>query len=563
MRKGLYILVALLLILTAGLAACKSAAPATTQAPGTVQPVETAAQPDDGPLTKYDPPIKIVTMLSSIDPTIKFEGDDSGESNIWTRAYKEELGIDLEFMWVANADQGKEKMNLAISSNTLPDIFYVDQLQYESLVKAGKLEDITQVYDKYAGDFMKEVMTRPGSDAALKICSNEGKMYALPYFLNGTDDTKNIWIRYDWLQKLNLPEPKTLQDVLAIADAFVKNDPDGNGQADTIGFPMSTNSMTAYGAGLATFFNCYHAYPAIWTKGADGKLAAGQTQAAQMKAALSKLNELYQAKTVDQNYASLNDSDNILPAITGNKVGVIFGGLWDGWWPLGDMKVADPTCEWRSYPVLSADSEPAKAQTHTIIMMRMNVVRAGFEHPEAMIKMANLCNEKMWMSTPEVFAKYGYDAAGNNPWNLMPIYFEYPGKNMSLYQKTVKALETGDTSALNGEDTLIYNWMVDYRDKKDLARWGIWLSYGPDSSCSKMEYYLNNNLYQYNEFYGNSPQSMIDNNAILEKLFTDYALKIISGEYPADKYDEFVSEWFKQGGQKITDDVNAWYSTMK
>ncbi len=561
MRKGLFTLIALLLLVTAGLAGCNSAAPAT-QAPASAQPTDSAAQPGDGPLTKYDPPIKIVTMLSSIDPTIKFEGDDSGESNIWTRAYKDELGIELEFMWVANADQGKEKMNLAISSNTLPDIFYVDQLQFESLVKAGKLADITQTYEKYAGDFMKEVLTRPGSDAALKISSSNGKMYALPYFLNGTDDTKNIWIRYDWLQKLNLPEPKTLQDILNIAEAFVKNDPDGNGQADTIGFPMNSGSLDGSGAGLATFLNCLHAYPGIWVKDGD-KLVAGQSQAAPMKAGLAKLNELYSKKIIDQNYASLKQDENILPMIMDNKVGVIFGGLWDGWWPLGDMKVADPNCEWRSYPVLSADSAPAKGQTHTVMMMRMNVVRAGFEHPEAMIKMANLCNEKMWKSTPEVFAKYGYDAAGNNPWNLMPVYFEYPGKNLSLYQKTVKALDTGDTSGLNGEDTLIYNWMVDYRDKGDMARWGIWLSYGPDSACAKMEYYQNNNLYQSNEFYGNPPQSMVDNNALLDKLFTDYALKIISGEYPVDKYDEFVSEWYKQGGQQVTDDVNAWYSTLK
>jgi len=39
----------------------------------------------------------------------------------------------------------------------------------------------------------------------------------------------------------------------------------------------------------------------------------------------------------------------------------------------------------------------------------------------------------MWKSTPEVFAKYGYDAAGNNPWNLSPVYFEGPGKNQTLY----------------------------------------------------------------------------------------------------------------------------------
>jgi putative aldouronate transport system substrate-binding protein len=78
-----------------------------------------------------------------------------------------------------------------------------------------------------------------------------------------------------------------------------------------------------------------------------------------------------------------------------------------------------------------------------------------------------------------------------------------------------------------------------------------------------MEYYQNNDLYQFNEFYGSSPQSMLDNTAILEKLFLDYALKIVSGEIPVEKYDEFVTEWYAQGGKQITDDVNAWYASFK
>jgi putative aldouronate transport system substrate-binding protein len=197
------------------------------------------------------------------------------------------------------------------------------------------------------------------------------------------------------------------------------------------------------------------------------------------------------------------------------------------------------------------------------MMQQLNVVRAGFDHPEALIKMLNLVNEKLWNSTPEVFSKFGYDASWNNAFTMSPLYFEGPGKNLTLYQNTVKALESGDASKLNGEETLIYNWMVDYRDKNDLSRIGVWLSYGPGSSCSKMEYYQNNDLYQFNEFYGSSPQSMLDNTAILEKLFLDYALKIVSGEIPVEKYDEFVTEWYAQGGKQITDDVNAWYASFK
>jgi putative aldouronate transport system substrate-binding protein len=566
MKKTLFMMVALLLTLTLLLGGCAKTATPTESTPVTSAPVVSEAPTSDpvatlpagdGPLGKYDPPIKVKAIIG--DPQVQFPEGDSLENNVWTKYYKEKLGIEIEYLW-AGADPNGEKMSLAVASNNLPDIFYVDKNLFTSLVTAGKLSDITQAYNDYAGDFLKDVMTRPGSDAALKLSSYEGKLYAIPWFLNCTDDTKNIWIRYDWLQKLGLPEPKTMQDVLNIAEAFVKNDPDGNGQADTIGFPMYSDAL---GTAMLAYFNGFHAYPGIWMKGSDGKLVSGITQASGMKAALAKLNELYKNNIIDKNYASLKLYDDIVPLMTGNRVGVIFGSLWDGWWPLGDMKVADPTCEWRSYPVMSIDSTPAKAQTQTVNLISQYVVKAGFEHPEAIIKMTNLCNETLWKSTPEGFAKYGYDATGNQPWQMMTVYFEYPGKNYTVFQKTSKALETGDTSQLNGEEMLNYNWMVDYRDKGDMARWGIWLCYGPNSSCAKMDYYLNNDLYMFNEFYGNAPQSMVDNTTILDKLYGDYTLKIINGEYSVDKYDEFVSEWYKQGGQQVTDDVNAWYETMK
>jgi putative aldouronate transport system substrate-binding protein len=559
MRRTLFILGIVMLTLAMFMAGCGQPAVSPTKG------VEPTAVPTgaDGPLTKYDPPIKIKTALNTLDVNVVYEGDDTPENNQWTRAYKDELGIELEFLWIAGGDEGITKMNLAIASDRLPDVFMVNQNQFESLAKAGKLADITEAYDTYAGAFMKQVMARPGSDAAFKISSYYDKLYGVPYFLNGTDDTKNIWIRYDWMQKLKLPEPKTMQDFLAIAEAFVTQDPDGNSQADTLGFAMHSGSFNQSGAGLAGFFNAYHAYPNIWVKDADGKLVAGQAQAAPMKAALTELRSLYERKMIDQNYASLNFGESVRPKMLSNKIGMMFAGLWFGWGPIGDMKIADPTVEWRSYPVLSADGKPAKAATSTLMMQQLNVVRAGFDHPEALIKMLNLVNEKLWNSTPEVFSKFGYDASWNNAFTMSPLYFEGPGKNLTLYQNTVKALESGDASKLNGEETLIYNWMVDYRDKNDVSRIGVWLSYGPGSSCSKMEYYQNNDLYQFNEFYGSSPQSMLDNTAILEKLFLDYALKIVSGEIPVEKYDEFVTEWYAQGGKQITDDVNAWYASFK
>ena len=43
-------------------------------------------------------------------------------------------------------------------------------------------------------------------------------------------------VRQDWLDKLGLTVPKTVDDVYKVAYAFTYNDPDGNGKNDTIGY---------------------------------------------------------------------------------------------------------------------------------------------------------------------------------------------------------------------------------------------------------------------------------------------------------------------------------------
>ena len=130
----------------------------------------TGPKPAEGPLGKYDPTLKLITALSSLDATVKSTDDSNPDNNVWTRAYMDELGIDVENLWSANAAQGNEKINLAITSGDIPDVFRVNQVQFEQLVAADKLADITSAYDTYAGDFMKDVMTRPGSETAKQAC---------------------------------------------------------------------------------------------------------------------------------------------------------------------------------------------------------------------------------------------------------------------------------------------------------------------------------------------------------------------------------------------------------
>jgi putative aldouronate transport system substrate-binding protein len=83
------------------------------------------------------------------------DGDDMTK-NIWTRAYKERFNIDVVTDWVT--DEYDTKLNLAISSKKLPDVFHVNPTQLQQLIKADMIMDLTEVFNKYASDRVKSYM---------------------------------------------------------------------------------------------------------------------------------------------------------------------------------------------------------------------------------------------------------------------------------------------------------------------------------------------------------------------------------------------------------------------
>jgi putative aldouronate transport system substrate-binding protein len=46
-------------------------------------------------------------------------------------------------------------------------------------------------------------------------------------------------------------------------------------------------------------------------------------------------------------------------------------------------------------------------------------------------------------------------------------------------------------------------------------------------------------------------------------LYVEYATKIILGQYPISKFDEFVDKWNKSGGEEVTKRAREWYAKVK
>jgi len=359
----------------------------------------------------------------------------------------------------------------------------------------------------------------------------------------------------DWLKKLNLPAPKTMQDVLNIAQQFTKNDPDGDQKADTFGIAFS---KTLWGSpGLEGFFNAYHAYPNVWIKKNDS-LEYGGVQP-EDKTALEQLQKMYADGEIDPEFG-VKDSTKVNESL--DKIGVVFGLHWLPLAPLQAFKDKDPNVDWQAFPIPSIDATPAAAQT-TFPTSVFYVVRKGVEHPEVAVKMLNLL---LYTKTPEnntgdnnLYQKLDIAADGYTTWQFGLVEASEAKKNQ-LQQTLIKdALKTKDTSKLNAEYTDTYNKIVSFEQGNN-SNWQWDRIFGPEgSSQSVLNTYIEQNTLMPDQYYGPATDTMTAKKSSLDQLELEDFTKIIMGDAPLSDFDKYLANWKSLGGDQITKEVNDWY----
>jgi putative aldouronate transport system substrate-binding protein len=128
----------------------------------------------------------------------------------------------------------KEAFNLMLASGSIPDIIhYASKNDMDKAGMDGALIPLNDLIDKYAPDLKKFYEQHPEVKKA--ATAPDGKIYYLPNKPGGKAG-KAWFIRKDWLDKLNLQEPKTVDEYYNVLKAFKENDPNGNGKQDEIGF---------------------------------------------------------------------------------------------------------------------------------------------------------------------------------------------------------------------------------------------------------------------------------------------------------------------------------------
>lgn len=575
-KRGLVAILAGLLLMTAcssgndqesaAPAASPSASPtASATASGANADGEGAANGNNDPLGKYADTVALSTFRCTND-SMSFPAGDSIDNNVWYRAYEEQLGIKVTNKWRVSDTQCEEKTNLSIVSGDLPDFFPVNAKQLKTLADSGMLEDMTDVVEQYASPLVKDFLTVNGG-LAQKAATMDGRLMALPGTTRGLNGVDMIWIREDWKQKLGLPDPQTMDDVLAIIKAFVEQDPDGNGKKDTFGLNMHKNFYDGY-SGLAGFFTSYHAYPftssstSMWIEGADGSLVYGGIQP-EMKPALLALQKLYKEGAIDPQFVVYDGAKSAENEKQG-KTGLHFGYSWNIGWPLdANDKKNNPEMEWKPYPIASIDDQPAMVQVTDPSSYWHFAVKKGTKHPEAVVKMMNLFFENIFSDNadPNLYHTTLIDDVGYPLFQYAAVQGEHPEKNQTAFYKVNEAIKSGDTSGLNPEQKRYYEDYMAYRGG-DLNYWGADRTWGPEGSFSVLGYYKENNLLKVNAFNGAPTDTMAQKGSILRDMEIKMMTEIILGK-PIELFDEFVANWKQSGGDQITKEVNDWYTSNR
>lgn len=517
------------------------------------------------PLGKYEPGIDI-SFVRGIDDDLasnvlqKTPGETI-EDNRWIKLISEKLGLNVKYAWTVKgsetSDAFKQKINVTLASGDLPDVVTVNPSQLKQLVDSDMVEDMTQYYNDYASPIIKKYMTEEGS-ANIDSVTYDGKIMAIPEPVSFNEAAQYIWIRNDWLKKLNLQPPKTMDDVLKIAEAFTTQDPDGNGKQDSYGLPITKDLYNGC-MGTEGFFAGYHAYPNMWVKDSSGKLAWGSTLP-ETKVALEKLANMYKNGQIDKEFG-VKDAGKVAELVASGKYGIDYGQQWNPMYPLISNFNNDNNADWVGYPLVSVDDQKVMVPLR-FNQQRIFAVKKGFKHPEALVKMFNLYAEMQ--ASADSFNKYFMPPENDNAgvWKFSPVCPGPPFNNLNTFEEIEKARKNNDFSKLE-RDPLSVNKSLEGYAKGDKLQWGWEKIYGKEGVFRNMLAYKNNDQLLKESFVGAPTATMAEKKTTLDKLEKEVFVKIIMGSAPISDFDKFVSDWNKLGGADMTKEVNEWYDSVK
>lgn len=475
------------------------------------------------------------------------------EYNAYTRYLKKTLNVQNKNIFMESEERYDEALNILVKDRNLPDIFLVsDRETLEELVENDLIEDLTEVYKSCASDKIQEMYESYGKEL-LSSGTFDGKLFALPE--TAIDDgSQLLWLRRDWMEQLGLKEPKTLDEALSVIRAFQENRMGAEEGEDPVGLVCDPGLVgtvsTSYS--VDSVFEMFGAYPQQWIKNADGEIVYGSLTE-ETKEALGYLRELYKQGILDPDFA-LRAQNNIRDLVVNGKCGAFFGLWWTPNNPLMDEYRKNKETDWEPY-YLTADAKRTVEVYSTFWDSKYVVVRKGYEHPEIVMKILSVLFDYSRYEAEDADEVNSYFALNVDPTaRPLMINVDYNEATYMVTRHIREALYSpGDAKTredLSAIEVSYFDACKEYLGA-EVPSVEAWAAY--KSRISAVGLLVDANYHAPEKKYlgdgdGEIPQTL---RSLEKKAF----IQIIMGKKPVSYFDSFVEDWYRKGGDSLTERV--------
>lgn len=488
-------------------------------------------------------------------------GDDLND-NPMIQLGIDQLNIKIDYQILGTSYEDYiNKIRLALSgADELPDIIPVyDSGLLAEMIDSGQVKEITEILESEMPERLKPIYNRY-NETFLPV-ERDGKIYGMA-ISPALAETEVLFIRQDWLDKLNLKAPTNIEEFETVIKEFSTQDPDANGQDDTYGFSYSGNGIYSTGwlGDPAMLFSSMSGkfIPGNWEETQDGKLMYGSLHSGNKKA-LKKIRDWHQKGWMIPDAALINDWA-ALEQFTEGKAGMVVGRASYILDAQGVNKI-DPTAEVRAYPVIKQDNGELTYQ-RSEVNDGWFLFNKDFEDFEVFFEYYDWLYDIAFGTGNFLYGyleNFDYDVVENQvvfePQKFLPVK-ETPVFNPSkaIFTKNAPEIDSMQpfVDVLNGkepETAMEVKAQVSMNESPELVKT---YQIAFDTRASLIE----------NKFKGPQTVTMRKKwyklQLIEKKAYTD----IIYGVAPLSAFDDFVETWYAEGGEEITKEVNQWYQSV-
>jgi putative aldouronate transport system substrate-binding protein len=460
-------------------------------------------------------------------------------SDKYVKKLEELANVDLNLQLIQHTNY-EQNLTLLMAGGELPDLLQthgINTPQIAPAIDAGQLLPLNDLIDKYGPNLKKNVPKESWDSAKV---SKDGKIYGIPQPNPIRVDTVT-YIRKDWLNKIGMAEPKTVDDYIKMLTAFRDQDPNGNGKKDEI--PFSARAKLSFGY---AFFGAYDVQPQAW-KFIDGQLVPNLIRP-EMVDALKIYQKLYAEKLID-NEVLVNQGKDWDAKIKAQAI----VGMWahssaqpDSW--STSVKAGDPKAE---LAVIASPVGPSGK-------------------PGGIYSMGSTVSDFVWTISknakdPAAIIKFldWYYATGDK---AKDDFFVYGLKGTDYTEEGGKVKYNYPTTDQGNSEQFMHQEWIHFTGPKTHLTDPEYIKNKPggggDMIHKSLAVAAKEGLVDDGLDMPTMPSAVAHPELKYDGLWLEFAAKVMTGKESADKFNDFVADWKKRGGDQLIKEATEWYNKM-